>query len=301
MKTRELFRPIFEQYEDDYDDRPELMYDNLYAGTTLYHGTSSEDFDETEESLEPPTWFSEGPKAASWFASGYQGGDKPRLLTFKVTDPYRLLLIQNRQTISDLEEYYGVEISDTTQMAEDICSRFNVSGWIIPRNYPDGSDILLCNLAGIEYIKTGPIVESQQELPDGPIHFKGKFPYWALRGDNRRFMVNPRTGDIVLGMHDPAAGSGLESSHAQEFTDSGAPGGFDDYLRGWVGIGGRYKHGVIHFAPSIGKRWVEASPRVYNDAIRVLKIFKASGATGYTKVRGLLTMDDTPMRQIKEV
>lgn len=142
-----------------------------------------------------------------------------------------------------------------------------------------------------------PIYEQQEELPSEAMHFKGKFPYWALRGENRRFMVNPRTGDIVIGMRDAASGSSLTSSHAREFADSGAPGNFDDYYRGWVGIGGRYKYGVIHFAPPVTQGWIDSDRTAYPGAQRVLKIFQASGATPTTKVRGVITMNDTPMKE----
>jgi len=70
---------------------------------------------------------------------------------------------------------------------------------------------------------------------------------------NRRFMFNPHTGTLLLGDEDRERNRrGLDSSHAEEFHDAGIGECFDDFVRGWIGFGGRqYRHGIIHFAPSI--------------------------------------------------
>ena len=65
--------------------------------------------------------------------------------------------------------------------------------------------------------------------------------------DNRRFMYNPKTGILVLG-YQYAATSTMVSSHANELADAGITKGYDDFVRGWIGTGGDYPKGVIHFA-----------------------------------------------------
>ncbi len=69
--------------------------------------------------------------------------------------------------------------------------------------------------------------------------------------DNRRFMYNPKTGILVLG-YQYAATSTMVSSHANELADAGITKGYDDFVRGWIGTGGDYPKGVIHFAPLCG-------------------------------------------------
>ena len=71
--------------------------------------------------------------------------------------------------------------------------------------------------------------------------------------DNRRFMYNPKTGILVLG-YQYAATSTMVSSHANELADAGITKGYDDFVRGWIGTGGDYPKGVIHFAPCVDKR-----------------------------------------------
>lgn len=66
--------------------------------------------------------------------------------------------------------------------------------------------------------------------------------------DNRRFMYNPKTGILVLG-YQYAATSTMVSSHANELADAGITKGYDNFVRGWIGTGGDYPKGVIHFAP----------------------------------------------------
>lgn len=71
--------------------------------------------------------------------------------------------------------------------------------------------------------------------------------------NNRRFMFNPNTGTLLLGDEDKERSrKGFDSSHAEEFHDAGINENFDEFVRGWIGFGGRqYHHGIIHFAPAI--------------------------------------------------
>ena len=73
-----------------------------------------------------------------------------------------------------------------------------------------------------------------------------------LQITNRRFMYHPMSQTLILG--DEKFGKDICSSHAQEFYESKVEGHFDDYLRGWIGAGCEYPHGIIHFAPSVGRK-----------------------------------------------
>lgn len=73
---------------------------------------------------------------------------------------------------------------------------------------------------------------------------------------NRRFMYHS-DGILILGAEDVTKHSrGISKSHAEEFGEAEAfawdnlpP--FDDFVRGWIGVGKRYPDGIIHFAPHI--------------------------------------------------
>lgn len=72
--------------------------------------------------------------------------------------------------------------------------------------------------------------------------------------ENRRFMYHP-SGMLVLGAEDTCLGENF-SSHSEEFYEvckmhehELPP--FDDFIRGWIGVGGAYDNGIIHFAPNI--------------------------------------------------
>lgn len=86
--------------------------------------------------------------------------------------------------------------------------------------------------------------------------------------DNRRFMYNPKTGILVLG-YQYAATSTMVSSHANELADAGITKGYDDFVRGWIGTGGDYPKGVIHFAPCVDKRSQRHCKGGFQDESRV--------------------------------
>ena len=69
--------------------------------------------------------------------------------------------------------------------------------------------------------------------------------------ENRRFMYNPKSGVLILGYQYEKTNS-LWGSHADDLAMAGIKQNFDDFVRGWVGTGRQYPHGVIHFAPNIG-------------------------------------------------
>ena len=99
--------------------------------------------------------------------------------------------------------------------------------------------------------------------------------------DNRRFMYNPDTGLLVLGRQ-YAATSLMDSSHAGELAAAGITKGYDAFVRGWVGTGGDYPVGVIHFAPSVDARNIELFDRAFD----TLKMFADNGIMYGTVIRG---------------
>ena len=111
--------------------------------------------------------------------------------------------------------------------------------------------------------------------------------------DNRRFMYNPKIGILVLG-YQYATTSTLISSHANELADAGITKGYDDFVRGWIGTGGDYPKGVIHFAPCVDERNI----KLFNQAFDTLEMFKENGALEGTVVRGFGERWEQPLSDI---
>ena len=111
--------------------------------------------------------------------------------------------------------------------------------------------------------------------------------------DNRRFMYNPTAGILVLG-YQHAATSTMVSSHANELADAGITKGYDDFVRGWIGTGGEYPKGMIHFAPCVDGRNI----KLFNQAFDTLEMFKENGALAETVVRGFGERWEQPLSDI---
>ncbi|MBQ9680605.1 MAG: hypothetical protein IJV48_07985 [Ruminococcus sp.] len=111
--------------------------------------------------------------------------------------------------------------------------------------------------------------------------------------DNRRFMFNPKTGILLLGSQLPPSRK-IRGSHAEDLSNAGIYCGYDDYVRGWVGVGKDYPHGVIHFAPNVDDRNTE----LYNRAFDTLEMFAQNGAEAETVVRALGKRWEQPLFSI---
>ena len=111
--------------------------------------------------------------------------------------------------------------------------------------------------------------------------------------DNRRFMHNPKTGILVLG-YQYAETSTMNSSHAQELADAGITEGYDDIVRGWIGAGGDYPYGVIHFAPSVDEKNIS----LFDRAFSTLEMFRKNGALADTVIRGFGKRWEQPLSDI---
>lgn len=86
--------------------------------------------------------------------------------------------------------------------------------------------------------------------------------------ENRRFMYHPN-GLLIMGAEDVvnSRGAKLVKSHAEEYHEAGEsyvlpP--FDDFVRGWIGVGGDYKDGIIHFAPHIPSKDIELFDKAFD-------------------------------------
>ena len=101
--------------------------------------------------------------------------------------------------------------------------------------------------------------------------------------DNRRFMYNPKTDEMILGEIHPSL---AKSSHADEYHQSGARGSYDDFIKGWVGTSKKYPHGVIHFAPPISDKAL-ADPDIADAALKTLEKFIKNGANKNTILRNI--------------
>ncbi len=111
--------------------------------------------------------------------------------------------------------------------------------------------------------------------------------------DNRRFLFNPKTGVLVLGRQYEETGI-VNASHAVELADAGITEGFDDFVRGWIGTGGDYPKGVIHFAPCVDSRNISLFGRAFD----TLEMFRENGALGQTVVRGFGDRWEQPLSAV---
>ena len=113
----------------------------LRRGIILYHGTSSDDDFDIPSG---PAWFSDTESVARWFAKRNEDG-RPRVITYRLIRNLRLARIDG---IVDFDKATGIEdaareYADPTDLANAVCERHE--GWIIPNNYPDGADIMICS------------------------------------------------------------------------------------------------------------------------------------------------------------
>ena len=70
--------------------------------------------------------------------------------------------------------------------------------------------------------------------------------------------------------------------------------GYDNFVRGWIGTGGDYPKGVIHFAPCVDKRNITLFDRAFD----TLKMFQENGALAGTVVRGFGENWEQPLSDI---
>jgi hypothetical protein len=110
--------------------------------------------------------------------------------------------------------------------------------------------------------------------------------------ENRRFMFSPRTGTLIIGEQYPR--NTLMSSHAEEHERAETDEPFDDFICGWVGTGGRFESGVIHFAPPIPKGY----PQMFENGFSTLEMFAQNGANIDTVIRGFPGAWEQPLSNL---
>lgn len=115
---------------------------SLPVGTDLFHGTSAkEKFDVPEG----PAFFGDTVYVARLFVKRRRG-PKPRIIRLEVTiEVPQLALIQSAEDFDRLAESQGLESGpkDVESLINLVCGS-GLDGWIIPRNYREGADIMLC-------------------------------------------------------------------------------------------------------------------------------------------------------------
>lgn len=91
-------------------------------------------------------------------------------------------------------------------------------------------------------------------------------PIDLMQVENRRFMYHPK-GLLIMGAEGTAKSNQLQGSHAEEYHEASnqyvlPP--YDDFIRGWIGVGGAYKDGIIHFAPNISSENIEMFEKAFD-------------------------------------
>lgn len=117
--------------------------------------------------------------------------------------------------------------------------------------------------------------------------------------ENRRFMYHP-AGWLILGAEDVVnnKSSGLLKSHAEEHYEASLQNGnlpaFDTFIRGWIGVGGSYKAGIIHFAPHILPDNIE----MFDKAFCFIETALQNGFTKKAVLRGFPGAWEQPINKI---
>lgn len=107
---------------------------------------------------------------------------------------------------------------------------------------------------------------------------------------NRRFMYNPGTCTLIFGRQ-YSAKNVITGSHDADHGNSGTAEPFDSFLRGWIGVGKSYPHGVIHFAPAVNTKDADR----FVDGYNTLQMFRENGAGADTVIRGFGDVWERPL------
>ena len=122
----------------------------IVRGTELFHGTSSPERFEKDGTFEGPGWVSDDIRVAREFVRGE--GPAARVITFRAARDIELIEWRTGYEIEAfLAPTHGEDAfydMDMAEIAEAVCDA-GYEGWIIPNNYPEGADILLCDPASV--------------------------------------------------------------------------------------------------------------------------------------------------------
>jgi hypothetical protein len=137
--------------------RDMTAFKTIPAGTILFHGTSSGDFDEDNDHLDGPAWLSDSEVVATRFAQrNHAPGEKARVLHFVLEEDVELHLITGQHDLEDLAEEFGIDFGGVEEMRDSV-SYSGIPGWVIPNNYPEGADILLVRTGALRLEKSVPL------------------------------------------------------------------------------------------------------------------------------------------------
>ena len=120
----------------------------LRKGSLVYHGTSSED---EFIDLNGPAWVSDAETVARWFVGWAGGKGSPRVLVFRVTSSPTLVVVdpddddEFRRFTRWVEERTGQDSGGGIYDLASLLCELGVDGWHFPKNYPGGSDTMLCD------------------------------------------------------------------------------------------------------------------------------------------------------------
>ena len=129
----------------------------LKAGTVVFHGTDNDDFDEVEDGLDGPAWVTSSRSVAEWFVNNRAGwGGQKRIISYLLAEDIELYEINGPGDMQDLAEQFGLELNGTDEIRDSV-ERAGLPGWIIPKNYPDGDDILIADTGVLDYQASEPL------------------------------------------------------------------------------------------------------------------------------------------------
>ena len=106
---------------------------------------------------------------------------------------------------------------------------------------------------------------------------------------NRRFMYNPQTGTLILGIQTQC--NDFFYKKVTEYRRIGIRSNFNEFVSGWVGSG---KTGVIDFTPSVPT----AAKSIFNKALDTLIMFYRNNANMKTEIRGFGNTKPQPLENI---
>jgi hypothetical protein len=132
----------------------------LAAGTVLFHGTDTDDFEERSQTLDGPSWLSSSRSVANHFAVNRAGaGGLKRIISYRLVRDIALFEITSSRGLQSFAQEHDFSPSSSESIREGVAAA-GLPGWIIPNNYPDGDDILITDPGSIlEYQETEYLVD----------------------------------------------------------------------------------------------------------------------------------------------
>lgn len=128
----------------------------LEKGTVLFHGTSVLDYEEAYEALNGPAWVSSSLSVAQHFAKRSKAGGEEgacRVVEFVLQEDVELPEIYGQREMQEFAEEHNLSLLGSEDIVDSVLAA-GLPGWILPFNYPDGDDILLCDTSVLAFACT---------------------------------------------------------------------------------------------------------------------------------------------------